>query len=127
MTHEHTRELQAEIDRLRKGAEHQDAEVCQILGRVLDYPWYKDDPKNFPNSTEEHGVCVGDHVAESIAMEAASTINSLRADVERLRECLSNAESVMRGLYLSDDLAQGSVYAICREIEAVIAATEPKP
>ena len=57
--------------------------VCQSLGKALGYPWYKDDQKNFPGSTEADGVCVGEHVAESIADEAAQYIETLR---KRLRE-----------------------------------------
>lgn len=55
-------------------------EVCQILGKALHYPWYKDDQQNFPGTTEADGVCVGEHFAESIAMEAAQRI----AELERL-------------------------------------------
>lgn len=56
-----------------------DNEICQILGKVLKYPWYKDDPKNFPDATESDGVCVGEHTAETIAMEAAAEIERLRS------------------------------------------------
>jgi hypothetical protein len=52
--------------------------IEQTLGKALGYPWYKDDQKNFPESTEADGVCVGEHVAESIASEAASEIVRLR-------------------------------------------------
>jgi len=48
--------------------------VEQILGKALGYPWYKDDQKNFPGATEKDGVCVGDHVPESILAEAAKRI-----------------------------------------------------
>jgi hypothetical protein len=39
---------------------------------------YKDDPKNFPGATEKDGVCVGDHVPESILAEAARKLGELR-------------------------------------------------
>jgi hypothetical protein len=52
-------------------------DVEQILGKVLGYPWYKDDQKNFPGATEADGVCVGEHVAQSIAMEAAHMLTKL--------------------------------------------------
>lgn len=51
-------------------AAHND-EICQIAGKALGYPWFKDDQKNFPGATVEDGVCVGDHVAESIVEELA--------------------------------------------------------
>jgi hypothetical protein len=60
-------------------------EVEQILGKALGYPWYKDDKKNFPNATEADGVCVGDNIAESLAMEAATAINKYR---NKYLECL---------------------------------------
>lgn len=59
-----------------------DNEICQILGKVLKYPWYKDDPKNFPDATESDGVCVGEHTAETIAMETAAKIERLQKRVE---------------------------------------------
>lgn len=51
-------------------------EVEQVLGKALGYPWYKDDPKNFPDATEADGVCVGDHVPGSIAAEAADRLTA---------------------------------------------------
>ena len=56
------------------------SEIEQRLGKALGYPWYKDDPKNFPDATEKDGVCVGAHVAESLAAEAASVIIKLRKE-----------------------------------------------
>ena len=52
-------------------------EIEQILGKALRYPWYKDDPKNFPNATEADGVCVAPNTAASLAMEAADMIKNL--------------------------------------------------
>jgi hypothetical protein len=60
-------------------------EVQQILGKVLNYPWFKDDQKNFPGATEQHGVCVGDHVTETIAEEAAAKIRALEAELTELK------------------------------------------
>lgn len=51
--------------------------VEQVLGKVLGYPWYKDDPENWPDATEKDGVCVGDHTAGSLALEAADRITVL--------------------------------------------------
>lgn len=58
-------------------------EVEQILGKALGYPWYKDDKKNFPDATEADGVCVGDHVPESIAEEASNRIKSLKTRLQQ--------------------------------------------
>ena len=49
-------------------------EVEQTLGKALGYPYYSDDQKNFPGTTEADGVCVGDHVPESLLAEAASKL-----------------------------------------------------
>ena len=67
-------------------------EICQVLGKALGwYPWYKDDQKNFPGATEADGVCVGEHVAESMADEVAGEIKRLRFQVREahaeLRAC----------------------------------------
>ena len=52
-------------------------EIEQILGKALGYPWFKDDPKNFPNATEADGVCVAPNTAASLAMHAADKIKML--------------------------------------------------
>jgi hypothetical protein len=52
--------------------------IEQILGKALGYPWFKDDPENFPEATEETGVCVGEHVAVTLALEAADKIKELK-------------------------------------------------
>lgn len=67
-------ELELEKERLRKAYSIVNDEICQTLGKVLGYPWFKDDLKNFPDATEKNGVCVGEHVAETIAEEAAEHI-----------------------------------------------------
>ena len=66
-----------------------DHRIEQILGKALGYPWFKDDQKNFPSATEEDGVCVGDHVAETLAMEAAKKIAQLEKELAEARERLS--------------------------------------
>ena len=52
-------------------------EIEQILGKALGYPWYKDDPTNFPNATEADGVCVAPNTAASLAMHAADKIKMM--------------------------------------------------
>jgi hypothetical protein len=51
----------------------------QIAGKALEYPWYKDDQKNFPGSTEVDGVCIGEHVEETIVQELADAYTKLKA------------------------------------------------
>lgn len=68
------------IDRAREESE----KIEQILGKVLGYPWFKDDPKNFPTATEADGVCVGVETAWSLAMIAADRIKELEERNKKL-------------------------------------------
>lgn len=52
--------------------------IEQILGRALGYPRFCDDQKNFPGALDQDGVCIGDHVALTLAQEAAETLRKLR-------------------------------------------------
>lgn len=70
--------LNNDLKHLRLAAARDNEEITQVLGRALGYPWFKDDQKNFPGATEANGVCVGDHVAASLAVEAAKTIKAMR-------------------------------------------------
>lgn len=76
-----------DIERLRhvaRGLWRESLDIEQILGKALGYPWFKDDQKNFPDATEKDGVCVGDHVALTLAEEAADKIKQLKSRVEKL-------------------------------------------
>ena len=53
-------------------------EIEQTCGKALGYPWYKDDQKNFPGTTEADGVCIGEHVSVSIVSELAAAYIELR-------------------------------------------------
>jgi hypothetical protein len=52
--------------------------IQQKLGKALGYMRYCDDQVNFPGSTTDDGVFVGEHVAETLAMEAANRLECLR-------------------------------------------------
>jgi len=75
------------IDQARRDEES----ICQDLGRALGFPWYKDDPVNFPNATEADGVCVGEHVAATLAKMAANKIAALRAEIAAKDAALAQA------------------------------------
>ena len=60
--------LLAEVTRLRAALRTTEHEVCQTLGAALGYP----------HDPEGSGICVGDHVAASLAMEAAARIRGLK-------------------------------------------------
>ena len=77
------------IKLLEHGIAKQNLEIEQTCGRVLDYPWFKDDQKNFPGATEKDGVCVGEHVAETIAAELARKYTEANDRIKRLEEALS--------------------------------------
>jgi hypothetical protein len=76
---------EARVAVLEHACSSQNYEVCQTLGKALGYFWFKDDQANFPGATEANGVCVGDHVAETIASEAARRITELEAQVTKER------------------------------------------
>lgn len=67
-------------------------DIEQTLGSALGYPRYCDDQKNFPGAEPKDGVCVGDHVAATLAQEAAATIHRLRAENEKLKSLLESRE-----------------------------------
>jgi len=87
-----------EIGRLRLACTKMNDEVCQRLGKALGYPWFKDDQQNFPDATEENGVCTGEHVAESIASEAASWILKVEAELNDLKKYVKLLEENSQNL-----------------------------
>lgn len=80
-----------QLDTLRKACVKENEEICQVLGKVLGYPWYKDDQKNFLGATEYDGVCVGDNVAITLAMQAAQKIKELKEHIDELTDSLHNS------------------------------------
>lgn len=71
---------------LRAACSKSNDEISQTLGKALGYPWFKDDQINFPGATAENGVCVGDHVAESLADEAARRITEAERKLAEAEE-----------------------------------------
>lgn len=91
------KELEEDCKQLQGVAQKSDEEICQTLGKTLGYPWFKDDPKNFPECTEADGVCVGDHCGATLALEMRDRMSELEAKVKRLTEAgdrLSNPFAV---------------------------------
>lgn len=84
--------LKAEVERLRHAAATTAHDVEQTLGRALRYPPYG--PDMFPDGVPNGDVCVGDHVPESLADEAADLIERLRADQDRWMARAYAAENV---------------------------------
>ena len=92
------------VRKLEDGMATDNNEICQTLGRVLGYPWYKDDQKNFPGATEANGVCVGEHVAASLAAEAARRVRELEEALGTLLMC-AHGDEHMCGCREQADLA----------------------
>ena len=63
-----------------------------MLGAALGYPWFKDDQKNFPGSTEADGVCVGEHAPSTIAQEIVTRL------ADKTAECVSICADKLAGL-----------------------------
>ena len=124
--------MAAEIIRLRAACSAPNEAVCQTLGRALGSPKFCDDQTNFPGATEADGVCVGDHVAESLATEAARRIGELRAaEAAAFRRGAEAARTedmdvcrIERELWLSDDYRH--VANRCRERIAALPLPEDK-
>lgn len=89
-------EMENCIETITDGFQREQNDIEQTCGKVLGYPRYCDDQKNFPGATEKDGVCVGEHVASSIAAELANKYRDLLARNKRLEEALSNVELVMQ-------------------------------
>lgn len=68
-----------ELERQYKAAINELCEVDQILGKVLGYSRYCDDPKNFPDAKEVDGYCTGEMTPAALAEQAASLIRILRS------------------------------------------------
>jgi len=68
-------------------------QIQQELGKALGYPWFKDDQRNFPGADEENGVCIGEHVAETLAAEAATRLQGLEHRCQRAEKILLDIAS----------------------------------
>ncbi|WP_312784633.1 hypothetical protein [Brevundimonas sp.] len=88
--------LLAENAALRAACSKSNDEISQTLGKALGYPWFKDDQINFPGATAENGVCVGDHVAESLADEAARRITEAERKLAEAVGLNERAADLMR-------------------------------
>jgi hypothetical protein len=82
------RQLTAERDDLQakvKGYQHHLRACEQAAGKALGYPWFKDDQANFPGATEADGVCVGEHVGETIVESLAQQFTALQAELAEVK------------------------------------------
>ena len=63
-------------------------EVCQVLGKALKFPMYKDSPEVFSGSDDSTGYFTEPHTAESMADLAADKIAELGKKEKILRLAL---------------------------------------
>jgi hypothetical protein len=71
-------------------AEASEEVIGQLAGKALGYPWFKDDQQNFPGATEAEGVCIGEHVAETIVQELVQKYQELQQVVETLEKIIAD-------------------------------------
>lgn len=114
-------QLSEKIKRLREGFLQQNQEIEQTCGKVLGYSWFKDDQKNFPGATEKDGVCVGDHVAETIVSELAKRHTEVLARIKRLEEAGERVEDAAYSIQDWSGTALGDA------LDELIKAKEAKP
>jgi hypothetical protein len=77
----HALALEAEVARLRGACVTMQHEIQQTLGKALGYPAAYPDV----STADDGAVVVGEHIAETLALEAAETIARLRRQVEARR------------------------------------------
>lgn len=78
----------ARIYHITDGFRREQNDIEQTCGKALGYPRFCDDQKAFPGSTDADGVCIGDHVAASIAAELANKYAEAMERVKRLEEAV---------------------------------------
>lgn len=106
--------LAAELKDLRRIIAESAVEIEQRCGQALGYPWYKDDQKNFPGATEKDGVCIGEHVTETIVHELANRYTALLARVKRLEEA---GDKLIVAIWSVQDWGGSYVGECCDELE----------
>lgn len=124
-----------ELERVVNGYQRHLRECEQIAGKALGYPWFRDDQENFPGATEDDGVCIGEHVGDTIVAELADAYAKVRvraaraeAEVERLRE----ASKPFADTPIPDDakphypINYRPVTATYADVAALRAALQPK-
>ena len=122
-------DMRNRIKELQTAAAKSNDIICQTLGKVLGFPWYKDDLKTFPYATDNDGVCVGDHVAETMAAQAADRIRHLDSRLQidtlnpnRREHIVQQAAKIVE---LEAELGNSSE-AFCEAIEFAINTDEPR-
>lgn len=77
-----------EIERLRTACATQNYNIEQTLGKALGYPRYGDLSGPTGDHEADDEVFTGEHIAETLAMEAVKEIERLRAEIDKLTDML---------------------------------------
>lgn len=88
-------EAKLTLQTMAKSASTVNDSICQTLGRALGYPRYADDQRTFPGATDKDGVCVGEHVAETLADEAAGKLKDQQETIDRLHTVCGDAHAAL--------------------------------
>jgi hypothetical protein len=99
-------QLTQDVEHYKEACVQMDRQVCQVLGKALGYPYYKEDQQNFPGTTEADGVNVYEHVAESIADEAAGKISQLQQQASRPTLSKESLQSILTALQPFKEIAE---------------------
>jgi hypothetical protein len=114
----------AETARLRAACAKEDDGIQQALGKALRYPWYKDDQVNFPGATEVNGVFVGEHVAATLADEAAAKIVEMRARIVGLEAELIGVRAAAANNNAAREALAETKRTLRTKADAVVRAAE---
>ena len=77
------------------GLKEEKFEAEQVLAQAIGgFPWYENDPENFPSATEESGVCVGDLTVPDLARMLAARYLTLHGAVRRWSRAHAKARSL---------------------------------
>lgn len=74
-----------EAEQELRACQAESKKAAQVLGRVLGYPMYVDEPKRFPSATEADGVNTGGVGLVRLAAQAAVLIRSYRETLEAVQ------------------------------------------
>lgn len=85
---------EARIEALEQACAGHENEIEQTLGKALGYPEYPEPGSGW--------VCVGEHVAATLAMEAANKIGKLEAEAGRLRTALEIYADELRWVWFAN-------------------------
>lgn len=89
------KEAAKRIEELKNIGARQGHFVEQTLAQAIGgFAWYKDDQKNFPGSTEQDGVCIGELVTDDIVEHAAKLIREYNASIRPVENAIEALKQI---------------------------------